>query len=583
MGETPGIFMTLSAVIGGLALFMFGMSMMTQGLKSAAGAGLRGLLNATTKSSLGGLTLGTLGGLFIHSSATTVMLVGFVNAGLIDLFRSIPVVMGANIGTTLSMQIISFDLDAYSLTAIGLGFLLHILGRGKAKDLGRAVMGFGLLFLGLSIMKDSIHPHREAIQPLIQMIDGKTPIGMASGILLATLVTAIIQSSGATIGMAFAMIGAGVFSSVGQVVPIILGANIGTCATAMLGSVGADIDAKRCAAAHLYFNLINMVIAVFTMPLLLRLVEATSDDILRQTANFNTLIQVTATLVVLPLNRWFTKFILLSIRSRNNARPKSYLDESDLDRPEKAVKNLVLELQRITEICRESLRTSAPLILLTFNPSAVHRVRLNEAAVNEVKLAIQDYLQKLTQRDLSLRQRFLVQYLDRCAIAVERIGDHIDSLLKISQRRRKNQGALVDEESLRELFTLYQAALQVLDQVADSFGAAGKPQFDQLSADILEARKAFKAKCNEVKNHFADRQSNEINSPIAGIFYMQYIAALERLVRHAKIIARLEVLPDFWIKEAKLERVADFQKPSAVIHPHVHIEDFLKELEEGDE
>lgn len=583
MKDIPGIWMTLSALIGGLALFMLGMRMMTQGLRAAAGEGLRGLLNVATRHSFGGLTLGTVSGLLIHSSATTVMLVGFVNAGLIDLLRSIPVVMGANIGTTLSMQIISFNLDAYALTAIGLGFLLHTFMRGKAKEMGLALMGFGLLFLGLSIMKDAIRPYREAIQPLIQMIDGQTPTGLASGILLATLVTAIIQSSGATIGMAFAMIGAGVFSSVGQVIPIILGANIGTCATALLGSAGADIDAKRCAAAHLYFNLINMGIAVAAMPLLIGIAEASSDDLLRQTANFNTLIQVTSTLVVLPLTPWFTKFILFTIRARNHARTKSFLHEIDLDRPEKAVQNMVLELQRITEICRESLYISAPLILLKFNPGTANRVRLNEAVVNEVKTSAQDYLQELTRRDLSLRQMFLVQYLDRCIIAVERIGDHIASLLDISRRRKRNRAAMVDKASLEELFTLYRAALHVLDQVIDSFGAAGKPNFGQLSAGILASRKAFKAKSDEVKIHFADRQSSNLNSSISGVFFLEYIGALERMVRHAKIIARLETLPDFWIKETKLDHVAGIQKSRGAPHPKVDPDDFLSEFWEDNQ
>jgi len=578
--EMPSIYMTLSAVIGGLALFMYGMSMMTQGLKSAAGSGLRNLLNVSTRHSMGGLTLGTLGGILIHSSATTVMLVGFVNAGLIDLLRSIPVVMGANIGTSLSMQIISFDLDAYSLMAIGLGFLALTFGKGKGKDLGKAVMGFGLLFLGLSIMQDSIRPHRESIQPFLILVDGSHSKGMILGILLATLVTGIIQSSGATVGMAFALVGAGACTSINQIYPIILGAHIGTCATALLGSIGANIDAKRCAVSHLTFNIINAALAVLAKPWILAGVFWSSDDLLRQTANLNTIVPVITTAVLLPLTPAIEKLIRFMVRTRNPIPDKTYLVDAQLDRPEAAILNLIHELQRVTLICKDSLGASSRLILLKFPASQVQKVRKNEAVINEVKRSIQRYLLQLTDRPLSRRQAFFVQYLDRCSIAVERIGDHIESLLEISLRRKNNPKALVDEESLRELFVLYQAALRVLDQVVDSFGAAKKRQFNEVGRGIIESRDTYMAKSEEVKSHFAERQAQKINSPIAGVFYLEYISALDRLVRHARTIAILEILPDFWVKKKKLERVVDSRKSNTTVHQLVDVDVFLHGLTE---
>jgi phosphate:Na+ symporter len=210
--------MEIFSVLGGLALFIFGMNIMTDGLKRCAGDSLRHILARATHNRLNGLGLGTTLGFLVQSSAATVMLVGFINAGLMTLNESVPVMLGANIGTTLSMQLISFKLADYCFVAITLGVLLNIVSpQLRVKQAGQALLGFGLLFLGMSTMSAAIAPHRDAFIPLFAQINGATPGGLLRGILLATAVTGIIQSSGAMIGMSFALIQAGVITDLSGV------------------------------------------------------------------------------------------------------------------------------------------------------------------------------------------------------------------------------------------------------------------------------------------------------------------------------------------------------------------------------
>ncbi|MBN2783583.1 MAG: Na/Pi cotransporter family protein, partial [Pontiellaceae bacterium] len=195
---------------GGLALFIFGMRTMSEGLSLAVGDGMRSILAKATRSRLAGLGLGTLIGGLIQSSASVVLYIGFINAGLMTFSQSIAPILGANIGTTLSVQMISFKLSAYSLPAIFIGLVLNLTTRNaKLKYGGLAVMGFGLLFLGMTIMGDAIRPYRELFEPWLAHINGSTTAGLITGTLVAALITGIVQSSGAVIGMGFAMVSAG--------------------------------------------------------------------------------------------------------------------------------------------------------------------------------------------------------------------------------------------------------------------------------------------------------------------------------------------------------------------------------------
>ena len=577
-----GVFFLVFQVLGGLALFIFGMNIMTDGLREAAGQKLRSLLSVMTTRKLSGIGLGTLLGTLVHSSATTVMLVGFIHAGLMNLVQAVPVMLGANIGTSISMQAISFSLGKYALFAVTVGFIISMVAKTtKRRKLGLSLMGFGLLFLGMTLMSDAIKPHRELLKPIMASISGETTQGLVVGILMATLLTSIIQSSGATIGMAFALVQAGVLTSVEQTMPIILGAHIGTCATALLGSIGTSMSAKRLAYSHLIFNILNVTAAALLKgPLVAFLVWMSPGNVLRQSANLHTTVMVIAAFTMLPLSTLYAKLITRLFRSRKPEPEPSYLDDKLLDYPEQAICAAIRELQRVAKICAKSLRLAGQTILFAQTPQDIHAIKLNEQVVNDVKLAMKEYLANLTRRYLSKRQAILIQHLDRCMSDLERIGDHVETICNLSLRRQKVPEAVVDKESFDTAFRLYENALHLFKLVIDSLDP-DRENIQEIAQQILQARDNYMQDSLNTRAMFTDKVSQRLITPIAGIFFSEYIAALDRIVKHSKTIALAEKQPQFWIKHSKLGKHVDLA-PEPTPQQLVDPKDYLSRLQAED-
>ena len=576
------VFFLVFQILGGLALFIFGMNIMSDGLREAAGQKLRSVLSVMTTRKLSGLGLGTLIATLVHSSATTVMVVGFINAGLMTLTQAIPVVLGANIGTTISMQAISFSLGKYALFAVTLGFLTSMIAKNpKARKIGLSVMGFGLLFLGMNLMSDAIKPYRDLLKPVMASISGETTQGLVLGILLATLLTSIIQSSGATIGMAFALVQAGVLTSVEQTMPIILGAHIGTCATALLGSIGTSMNAKRSAYAHLIFNFFNVALAALLKgPLVAFLTWLSPDNVMRQSANLHTTVMVVAAFLVLPFSTPYARLVVRLFRSRKPEPEPSHLDDKLLEYPEQAICASIRELQRVAKICAKSLRLAGQTILFAHTPQDIHAIKLNEQAVNDVKLALKEYLSSLTRRYLSKRQAILLQHVDRCIVDLERIGDHIETICDLSLRRQKVPEAIVDKDSFDTLFRLYENALQIFRLVIDSLDP-DREGIQEIAQQILQARDDYMAASLNTRSMFTEKVAQRSITPIAGIFFSEYISALDRIVKHSKSIALAEKQPQFWIKRTKLGKHVDMA-PEPAIQPLVDPKDYLARLQAED-
>jgi phosphate:Na+ symporter len=591
--DAQTLFFVVFQVLGGLALFIYGMNIMTDGLREAAGHRLRSILSVMTTRKLTGLGLGTLLGTLVHSSATTVMVVGFIHAGLMNLIQAVPVILGANVGTTLSMQAISFKLSDYALFAVAIGFIFSMVSKTtKRKKLGLSLMGFGLLFLGMTLMSDAIKPYRDILQPIMAGISADTTRGMLLGILLATGLTAIIQSSGATVGMCFALVHAGVFTGVEQTMPIILGAHIGTCATALLASIGTSIAAKRAAYAHLIFNLFNVAMAVVLKEPLIRTLqwittiapdanaEAVAAGVLRQSANLHTLVMVVAAAIVLPASTAYAKLILRVFRSRKPEPEPSYLDDNLLEYPEQAICACIRELQRVARTCAKSLRLTGQVILFAHTPRDIHEIKLNEQVVNDIKVAMKEYVSSLTRRYLSKRQAILIQHIDRCMIDLERIGDHIETICDLSVRRQRVPEAVVDKDSFDALFHLYERALHVFRLVIESLDPE-KENIQEVAQQILQSRDEYMQASLNTRSMFTDKVSQRSITPIAGIFFSEYIAALDRIVKHSKSIALAEKQPQFWIKRTKLGKHVDLAgEPER--HALVDPKDYLTRLQSED-
>lgn len=544
----------LSQLFGGLALFIFGMQLLTEGLRKAAGSRLRHLLGRAGTNRLTGLGMGTVGGLLAHSSATSAMLVGFVNAGLMTLAAAIPAVLGANIGTTLSMQIISLNLDQYCYFAITGGLLMTLLpGAPRVRHTGRALLGFGLLFLGMQTMSGALQPHRDLFIPWLAAIDGAHWTGMLLGVAVSTLVTGVIQSSGATIGMCYALVSAGVFTDLAQAYPIILGAHIGTCVTAMLASIGAHPEARRVALSHLLFNVFNVILGLAFAPLLLRVIPAASLNLTRAVANTHTLIISATALALLPFSGTCAKLMeRLFRRSNEPPRQTTHLQADLLKTPERALCAIIRELHRTTDIAAESLKLNRQL-LLNFDSKPLQAIRRQEDSIDEIKDATRDYIFRLTQRYLSRRQMILIQHLDRCISELERVQDHIEVFSAITARRNRLPSGRLDEESLECLIRLLDKASKVLERVAQSLDPEIE-DFSSFALSILSAHGDYTDSSSKAKSLFARKVAEHEDTPAGALFFGEYIGCLDRIVRHAKIIALAESHPDFWIKQAKLDQ-----------------------------
>ena len=569
------------AIFGGIALFIFGMNIMTAGLRETAGDGLRTVLTRVGRSRLAGVTAGTFLGGVIHSSAATVMIVGFVNAGLISLPSTIPSILGANVGTTISMQAVSFNLSSYCYLAIVLGLAANLQKRyPRIGQAGLALLGFGLLFLGIETMAEAAHPFRTQLEPILSPVNGATWSGMLCGIALAAALTAIWQSSGATIAICFAFAEAGIFTSLEQVYPIVLGAHIGTCATALLGSIGTNIQARRTACAHLGFNLFNVAFAVAASPLFLRWIPLTATDLVRQTANLHTAVMVVSALIILPFSAAFARIITAVVRSNKPPPPPSFLDRTAIAKPELALHAVLAEQQRVAKVCGNSFQLVPHLMLFKHKRDTVRTIKSNEKIVNEIKRAMRDYLDALTGRYLSQRQLMLIQYVDRCMIALERIGDHIDELCDVSLRRQSQDGALMDKALLEELLGLYKSAAKVLELVIQSLDPE-QQAFQESARDILDARDAFKERQSVLRVALTAQVSNQEIDPLAAVFCAQYMGVFQRIVKHARNIAMVQLQPEFVIKRTKLDRTAD-PAPKTDTPELADAQDFLNRLQSDD-
>ena len=542
-------------LLGGLALFLFGMQLMTEGLRSAAGEQLRVIIYRGTSHRMAGLALGGGLGFMMHSSATTTMTVGFLSAGLLSLANALPMMMGANIGTTLSMQMISFNLADYALFAVALGFFLHMVGGSqRLRSVGLSLLGFGLLFNGMDLMSGSIEPHRGALMPWLSHIDAATWPGMLLGILLATVFTAIVQSSGATVGMIFVLIGAGVFTSLEQVYPIVLGAHLGTTTTALIASAGCGIEGRRGAVGNLLFNVLNVGLALVAAPLFIGAAELSSGELVRQTANLHTAIMLVAALLLLPFTGLMAGFLKFLLPSRGSVVEPSYLDPALLERPENALAAVIRESRRSLGLLVHSMRETRIFLERPDVRRGLAGVRSAEKAVNEIRDATHDYLARITEHYLSRRQRLLAQYLSRITSDIERIGDNVMHLLTITEHQRRTPQADFDAETLDALLVMFDHAEAALVATWNSMDPDAA-RFPEAAHSIEDARDAFSEYSQRLRQAVNDRVAEHEVAAIAGIFFGNLTLSLDALVRHCRLIAREQQQPYFLLKPAKLNRV----------------------------
>jgi len=580
MGTKEAIFLIIH-LLGGLALFIFGMRTMSNGLASTVGEGMRGIITKATRNRFAGIGLGSTIGFLIQSSASVVLFIGFINAGLMTFSQSLAPMLGVNIGTTLSIQLISFKLADYCLAGVFIGLILHLVARKpKIKFGGLALLGFGLLFLGMTIMSDAIQPHREFFQPGLAKINGSTTSGLLIGTLAAALITGIVQSSGAVIGMGFAMVSAGAITDLQGIYPILIGANIGTCVTGLLGSIGTTIDARRIAIGHLLFNIISTVLAIAAAPLFYKYIPLTSGDIIHQAANANTLKMLMSALLMLPFIPLFGKFVTFITPSKQQQPEPSFLDNELLNRPEQAIFASLRELQRTTRICAQNLRLAAEEFI-QHDLRRAHLIQVNEQSINTIKSAMRDYLAKLTRHYLSKRQAILIEHIDRCMSDLERVGDHIENISEIAKRQRAIPTARFNPEVVEDWLSVYRAVDQLLAKVIESLDPE-TANFQEMAKEVMELRENHNKIALSVHNAHFKRLEEKTFPPIAGMLFNDYLSNFWRITKHIKSIALAEQQPQFWLKREKFSKVMSAEAPGYTIPEQINPDDYLDKLQSDD-
>jgi phosphate:Na+ symporter len=552
------LFIQLTKILGGAGLFIYGMKVMTHSLEAAAGNQLRTIISKLMKNQFSGLLVGTLIAFLIHSGAATVMMTGFVNSGLMSFLQSIGFMIGTNIGTTLSMQIISFDIGKYCFLSIGIGFLIIILTKKENWiHLGTILIGFGILFLGMETMKDAVSPFKNSqyITKFFNYTDAYTVTGMITGIALSCLFTAIMQSSGAMIGILFALSSAGIITSYNTVFPLILGAHIGTCIVTVIGSIGTNSAARRAAWSHVMFNFIGAVIAAAMFPVYEKIVYAVSSrDLVHIIANTHTIVQCVNGIVFLLAIKIFSKLMHIIIKYKRQEEQGTFLDNQLIEKPESAISAAICELERMLEVTRKMLSVMMSG-LKNIDESRFSIVLKNEEVTDKLKNAISDYCVGVVERKLSSRQTLMIQYINQTAIDIERIGDHIEKIIEFTLERFK-KNVWYDEKDFHDIEDLFNLTDSVIAAVEDSLNPL-KTDSSKSKIILKESIEKYKQYSKSVKEKQLIKIKEYQESAMESYFYNKYILYLDRIVKHLGRISIIENDEFFIIKPEKFEHKKD--------------------------
>lgn len=532
--------------VGGLGMFIYGMQIMAQGLENAAGNKMKSLLEVLTRNKLMGVLLGAaITAVIQSSSATTVMVVGFVNAGIMNLTQAMGVIMGANIGTTVTGWLVSSVEWAEFLSpsklapiAVILGVVIMLTGkRRSSKDISSIIIGFGLLFIGITTMSSAVAPLQESegFRSIFVTL-GHNPL---LGILAGALVTAIIQSSSASVGILQSLAAAGLvpFSAA---IYIIMGQNIGTCVTAMLSSMGAKKNAKTAALMHLLFNIIGtLIFSVIAIIFFEILNPLAGTGIISQTqiSMVHTIFNIGTTVLLFPASNMIIKLAKKIGRVEENEQDDSkvQLDDRILETPSIALQSTVNEVARMGDIVERSLEV-AKNVLFTENYEDIKFLKDEESKVDKLSAGITEYAIKLSSLQISEKEHQDVAHLLQMVSDMERISDYCENISEFAENlyQKKIHFSDIGKEQLIEMMGIcadsYMYALKCFKEKSKEM--ALKVIEKETQADDLEITLRTK--------HIKRLANGQCNTE-AGIVFLDTLICLERISDHARNIAE-EVL-----------------------------------------
>ena len=525
-------------LIGGLGLFLYGMTLMSDSLEKAAGAKLRGILELFTKNRYVGIIVGVVFTAIIQSSsAATVMVVSFVNAGLMTLYQAIGVIYGANIGTTVTSQLVSFNLSQYAPVFIMAGVLmLMIFKNPTVKKAGEVVIGFGILFLGISTMSSSMGALKElpAIQNLFMSLDNRF-----FALLLGLVITAIVQSSSVTVSIVLLLAQQGLLP-LKICFFIILGCNIGACMSAMLASLSGKKNAKRAALIHLLFNIIGSIIMAVILLIGSNWIEAlimhiSGGNLGRCVANTHTIFKVFQVIILMPFMSWIVKLTYLIVPGEDNdvedEYEMKYIGDGDRLSSATAIPQVCIEISHMGEIAIGNLEKALDA-LLTKDDKAAKEVFEVEKRIDYMNKEITDYLVKANQISLPVGDRKKLGALFHVVSDIERVGDHAENIAedveKLIDMKEDINGMAGDE-----IRRMQEMTVKILHLSMDMFNL----EDDSHLQEILDLENAIDAKERELQDlHVKCLTTGECSAQV-GMMFSDLASNLERVADHATNIA----------------------------------------------
>jgi len=542
-------FQNIISLLGGLGMFLYGMNAMGDGLEKSAGKKMQQIIEALTSNVIKGVLVGIIVTALIQSSsATTVMVVGFVNAGVMTLGQAVGVILGANIGTTVTAQILRLsdiqsngvlslfkpDVLAPVAIAVGVGLIMFAKSK-KSKDIGQIFAGFGVLFIGMDFMESAVSGLKE--MPWIGeafAAMGKNPI---LGVLTGAIVTALIQSSSASVGILQAVAASGLvtFSSA---VPIILGQNIGTCITAILSSIGTTKNAKRTAAIHLSFNVIGVIIASVAIYGLNAIVGIPGWDggITRGgIADFHTLFNVANAIILLPFYKLLVKiaYALVPEKGKKNEDTHNLLDERFLHTPSVAIAQAMKAMVNMME---EAIKTFKDCTDLVFTADKNVATRMEEIAENEDVIDIAEseitkYLVKVSEHDLSVEENNTSSGIFHSIMDIERIGDHALNISEIAENMYNND-IKFSSNAVVELKNMIAAVEEIMNLCMKAY----KENDINAAMRIQPLEAVIDALKSNLRQFHINRLSKQECDISSGIAFLDIVNNLERISDHCSNI-----------------------------------------------
>ena len=525
-------------IMGGLGLFLYGMNLMGDGLQKSAGSKLKRIIELLTSNVIMGVLVGMVVTMVIQSSsATTVMVVGFVNAGIMSLPQAIGVIMGANIGTTITAQLVSLDVDFLAPVALGIGIVIYMFSnKPKHKNIAEILIGFGILFTGMDFMKEAVKP-LAGYQGFTDMLlsFGHHPI---LGVLMGFAITAIVQSSSASMGMLIALASQGLIP-ITAALPILYGENIGTCVTSLISSIGASRNARRAAIMHLTFNVLGSMIFMFILskPIVAIVTAIDPTDAARQIANAHTLFNILNVIVLLPFNKLIVKLALKLVpetkgEQDDDDKVVKYIDDRMIETPSIALANIVKETLRMGEKSKESLNAAMDGIV----DKSKEKIELSfkrEKLINELQKSILNYLLKLSKASLNEDSRETVDALFNTVNDIERIGDHAENIAELAKDIVDLEISFSDV-GIGELKDMYNKVVSTYTYALEAMRTSNV----ELACKVIKMEEQVDMMEKSCRANHMNRLNSSSCSIENGVIYLDIISNLERVSDHAVNIAQ---------------------------------------------